>query len=298
MRCALGLFFFVSLIAFSSLEAQAQGVLLPDDKKETTNSTSSMGLSPIPSGANVEATVAGPGGTPTTESSTGTTATTRSESETSITPGGTLAKTAPTAQERLLTKSLAAGKAPKIEGTSELDLQIRAYHAAKAKKREKDPYFLTEPEEEDEIDNPKLKSNIVVGVSKNYLWGPEEVEAVGKHLGYAPREVPQNCQLRFDVELSTDSESKRSFSSKVYTGKQKQVKYDSSKLKSISLEPEAVCLPPTTPLPRRRGIITKVGRNYAVTLTTKAECLVPENTNPRYLDVQYMGDGKVNCQFR
>ncbi len=213
-----------------------------------------------------------------------------------ITPGGSVAKRPLTKEEQYMASRLAAGKAPKTKPLSAFELKIKAYYEQKAKKYEKPPLILQETIE-DPIDNPAWKSAITVTLSPSYLWGPKETAFIKKRLGYQDSEIPQNCQMRMDIELATNK-SRHSFSSSMFVGERKAVKYDDSILQTVTISPSAICLRPKTPLPRKGGVIAQIGDKFSLQLMDDGTCQVPKGMNPRYLDAQYMGDGKVVCQFR
>jgi len=272
--------------------AEASSVLLPEDNKQNDAPSGNMGL--LPQSSPVKPTVSAPKTTPRRTPATKPSA---SQRHTTIRPGGALAPRQLTLEERFLASQLAAGKTPKHKKLSPLELRIKAYHEEKAKKRERDPTIMDDipiPK----IDHPEWKSGLGVAISESYLWGPKETKFIEKRLGYTAAEIPRNCQLKFDLKLVTNTE-KYKFSDEIWAGSQSLAKYDDSQLQDVTFQPFAICNQPRSPLPRNGGIITRIGDKYSLQLLGTGNCeLTDQRHVPRYLEVQYLGDGKFKCKYR
>lgn len=273
----------------------AASVLLPEDTKNKTETPKgTLGLSPQISPA-TPGTL--PSATATGTKATTPTTSTQQSTTTKITPGGKLAPKAPSLEDKFMADRIIGGKLPKQEKYTAIELKIKAFHEQEAKAEEYDARFISETPTV-KNDNPNWKSGLAVSVAASYLWGPKDIAFIEKRLGYTSDEVPQNCQLKLDVDLQT-TKPRPSFSDTIFSGGQSLIKYDDSKLLSVTFQPHAVCNVPQKALPRHGGLITKSGDKYSIQLSGTAECSVPEQAQvPKYLDAQYGGDSTISCQFR
>ncbi len=211
-----------------------------------------------------------------------------------ITPGGTVAKGKMTLEQSLIARQLAAGKVPKRRKKSPLLEKIEKIKAKWAKKHERDPTFI------DEYANTSIKglfatdSTIDVGVLPRYQWGVRDVRTIERSLGYTAQEIPHYCQLRMDATAET-SQNKYFFKEIVLAGTKAGIDY-AGDLKTVKLQPRALCKPPKKPLPRNGSIITRSGENYAILLLGRANCK-PPSYNPNSVLVRYEGDGTIKCEF-
>ncbi len=280
MKALFPVFLFAFLLS-GALSAQATNVLLPESGSSSEAPKSTMGLS---------SPVTPKQSAPSTSSSTAT-------QNGAIKPGGTVSNKNLKVRDALTAGQITSGAITTTKKPlSDFELRAKSFFDAERKKQESDPAFVREFQV-DQNELKGLKASLVVAASDQYLWGPRDLRIIEKRLGYTASEVPQNCQLRFDVDLDTETGDPL-FSGVVATGTKKAIKYDGSALRGAAIQPNALCKPPSRPLPRNGGIITKVGSMFSLLLLGGANCQVPPNTKPSSLDVQYLGDGVVSCQFK
>lgn len=301
--------FFVCLFLASFLliaaPAWASSVLLPDDNSSGSTGTSSgsMGLSPeIPTPTPPAAAK------PKTASQAATNGQTApaqqnidlskilSMGNVTIKPGGALPKMPQAAQGGTAFDNAINGTSSS-EQLSGIEQRIKAYKEEQEKKYERDPTLM----DEIPLDKPNdqnLPGSITISIDPRFLWGLNDIEQIQRYLGYTSQQIPQNCQIRLDAQVETNTD-KYQYGDIMYSGEQKTIRYDGN-LTMVSFKPRAVCNPPQTPLPRHGGIIMKTGNKYSVILLNEAPCPLPQQASsvPSSLAIQYQGDGKAQCVYR
>lgn len=226
-----------------------------------------------------------------------------------ITPGGKLAPANNAAvgdQQKQSNQTAAKGILPKAPANA---TQQKAYSYQPAPRA---PIFINEqpeidmkgaienikaiisqnPETSSTYLNMQLNNNINIAVSPEYLWGPNDVEIIGKIFGYAPNQVAANCQLRIRNQMKTD---KGFYTSKVFAGQQKRLDYD-GEFREISTMPTAVCNVPKGPLPQNGGVITRIGDKYSIIIGKPVTCSRGQK-NVVSLEIKYNGDSDASCRF-
>ena len=280
--------------------AIASGVLLPQDTG-TGTSLPNLGLGTSETQAPAQpkpepstpATAASE--TPKTPAPVTATKTTPNPVTTTITPGGTVAKSEKNDE---LTNLMNRFPSNKQSNTSpSLNLQIEKMKKILEADREKNappPTFINDTPILN-LSGIRLPYALTIAVATNYLWGAKDVRNIYNTLGYTAEQIPQQCQLRLDAALAT---TKSIYLSKIYSGQWTSIKYDGA-FSSLSFTPMAVCNPPAN-VPKSGLIIRLAGNKYAVQLSAKAACPLPAKTQsaPSSLTVTYNGDGQAQCAYQ
>lgn len=275
------LFTFMLLLATLTSPVAAQSVLLPSQR---TNNPPQ----PLPNVA------------PTQPSTTAPQSPAATNPTVAITPGGTVAPA--TAQPGIMSEAemqammrQAGIVDPTKEPTPEQQNRLQQLIQKKyAQQFARPTTVMDEPTtpELPEIYQRTLPSSLNIAVAPRYVWGASDVAAIENQLGYSPQQVPANCQLRQDVQIS----SPRSVSQhRIFSGQQMNVKF-AGNIESMTLMPKAVCTPPKD-LPQTGGVVMRSGKLYVVMLSGISTC-PPPDAKAKALEIQYLGDGKVNCVYR
>lgn len=139
-----------------------------------------------------------------------------------------------------------------------------------------------------------------VAVDRDYIWGRNDTMLIEKWLGYPREQISNNCQLRVGFNLTTDKGVELPsgmYSSKVFAGQRGVIQYD-GKITSISLSLMAVCNPPKGELPKKGGVLTKIGEKYGVSLPSMGNCPLSGTAIPTILEVKYEGSKGAQCKSR
>jgi hypothetical protein len=275
----------------------AQNILLPGNKdSSTTPATTNLGIAPkktAPAPTDVPTPIQPPLQPQVAQPAPA--------FEQTITPGGQLAPSANAGPANLGETEIRAmmrqagitDDATNI--TPEQQQRLQQLIAAQTQQLyQRPPMLIDEPQipEPPEAYLSALPNSLAIAVSPKYVWGTSDVDSVQASLGYAPQQIPANCQLRIDTQLLSERDMTMR---NVYSGQQTILRYSGTP-KSINLIPKAVCNTPAQ-LPQSGRPIIRNGKMLIVILTGIASCQVPPAA-AKSLEIQYFGDGKVNCNYR
>ncbi|MFA6279737.1 MAG: hypothetical protein WC612_02960 [Bdellovibrionales bacterium] len=217
-----------------------------------------------------------------------------------ISPGGNVAPESMTeeqlAAQKIFGKNLPQQSSPPSK-MMQFAQKIRKSIEDQQKKDVRPPLFLDEIEPTP-LDDSAYKAAIDVTVAPTYLWGEEDIQLLERSLGYDAKTIPQNCQVRLDATVNT-SNTDAPYAGQIFSGQQKKIKYN-GEFQQASFKARAICNPPKE-LPPNAGIITRSGDKYSILLTGGSSCAPEKKTayaTVGTLTAQYVGNGKVACQFQ
>lgn len=303
MRATLTLLTALLLVAST---VSAQNVLVPSSK-DTTNSTNSatpnLGLLP----KKVEPAQVQPpeAQQPTLQAATqATPPLSQAPIQPTITPGGSLAPaengvsstTGSLSEAEVRTMMQQAGITDNATNiTPEQQQRLQQLIEVRVQQlNQRPPTIIDEPQllELPESYAANLPNALAVALSPKYVWGINDAQSIQGALGYVPQQIPSNCQLRIDTQLLADRDV---VMRSVFSGQQSNLRYSGS-IRSLNLLPKAVCNAPAQ-LPQSGRPIMRNGKMLIIPLTAFSSCPLPPAT-AKALELQYLGDGKVNCNYR
>lgn len=157
------------------------------------------------------------------------------------------------------------------------------------------PFFIDENIMLNKSTVPTSRS-LTVSLSEKYRLTIMDAHMIKNALGYDPADVAKKCRLRVNVELETSDEENDSYQGYVTAGQQENIPYNGT-LRSITLRSQALCTPPSAPLPKRPTILMRSGDDYGVFLAGQGTCAFGNNADVSSVFIS-AGDNETIACFR
>lgn len=135
-----------------------------------------------------------------------------------------------------------------------------------------------------------LPGSLSINIPDKYVWGPQDIENIGRRLGLGPDQISAHCHLSANGMALTD---KGLYTFDTGYSPHGDLAYD-GKISSFSVRLAALC--DMLPLPPNAGYIIQVNDKYSIPLR-QVTC-PPPPPGAHGVVVHYLGNGNGQCELQ